>query len=207
MASKKLVSFPSLNFIPTDPFYESAIGKISMWTLRVGRYIVIFTELVVIMSFASRFKLDRDLSDLNSSIVQKTAVVQSYADTEKRIRSIQKKSEAVAKILKLNDSLDGFNVLLSKIPSDVKLVRLGYNPNELQVTGIARSSTSFAIFLQTLQRESKFQDITIDQIKTGDTNNPGITFAIRLGLQSKQIAPLTPGKAPTTGTLKQDTNF
>lgn len=206
MATKKAMSFPSLNFIPTDPFYESIIGKISMWTLRVGRYIVIFTELVVIMSFASRFKLDRDLSDLNSSIVQKTAVVQSYADTEARMRMIQKKSEAVTKILKQNDTLQGFNTLIAKIPLDIKLLRLGYTPSELQVNGTARSSLSFAIFLQTLQREPSFQEVTIDQIKTGDTNNPGLAFAVRLSLQSKQIAPLTPVAAPKA-TLKQDTNF
>lgn len=196
MATKKPFRFPQLNFIPTDPFYETVIGKVSLWALRVGRYIIIFTEIVVIVSFASRFKLDRDLSDLNSSIVQKTAVVQSYADTEKRVRSIQKKSDAITKVLQQNSGLNALNTLVGKVPSDIKLLRLGYTPTELQLTGVARSSVSFAVFLQILEREPLFREITIDQIKTGDTNSPGLAFAVRLTIGEVEQAPLTPQRAP-----------
>src|SRR5258708_3354540 len=132
MAAKKPISFPQLNFVPSDPFYESPIGKASVWALRVGRYIIIFTEIIVIMSFASRFKLDRDLSDLNSSIAQKTAVVKSYADTETQMRTIQKKSDAITKILAQNDGLAAFDTLTTNVPNDVKLLRLGYPPIQLQ---------------------------------------------------------------------------
>ena len=60
----------SINLLPQDPFYETPIGRVMAWASTVGRYLVIFTEVVVIFSFASRFKLDRDLTDLNATILQ-----------------------------------------------------------------------------------------------------------------------------------------
>lgn len=200
----KALSFPQLNFVPVDPFYESVIGKISTWALRIGRYIIIFTEIIVIMSFASRFKLDRDLSDLNSSIVQKTAVAQSYADTEKIMRAIQNKSDAIVKLLHQNDGLIAFQLLTTKVPTDVKLDRLGYTPTELSLSGVARSSNSFSIFLQALQKEPLYKEVTIDQIKTGDANNPGLTFAIRLSL-TPPPGTVAPHAAPAAGSSTERT--
>lgn len=211
MAAGKQIRFPEINFLPRDPFYDTAIGKASLWALRVGRYIIIFTEIIVIISFASRFKLDRDLTDLNSSIVQKTAVVQSYAETEKQVRLIQKKSDAIGKLIAQNDSLTAFNLLIGKIPFDIRLTRLGYTPEEILLNGVARSSVSFALFLAILQREPTFKQISIDEIATGDKRDPGIAFSLRLKLREKVTAPLTPQKAPagqgTTGTLKPENNF
>lgn len=214
MANKKQVRLPELNFVPRDPFYETPLGKASVWALRIGRYVVIFTEIIVIMSFASRFKLDRDLTDINASVVQKTAVVKSYADTEKQVRLIQKKSEAVTQIIQQNDGLAAFNTFINKVPFDVKLSRVGYTPNEIQITGTARSSLSFSLFLQTLQQEPLFKEVSIDQLATGDKRDPGLAFAIRLKLRDQTAAPVTPNlpKAATppsnTGSkLQQEANF
>lgn len=195
MAGKQ-VRFPQINFLPRDPFYETPIGKVSLWALRVGRYIIIFTEIVVIISFVSRFKLDRDLTDLNSSIAQKTTVVQSFEDTEKQMRLIQKKSEESTKLLALNDNLAAFNLLVAKIPSDIRLTRIGYTPDALQINGIAQNSTGFAVFLSSLQRESTFKEISIDEIASGNKRDPGVAFALRLKLREEQAAPLAPRQAP-----------
>ncbi len=197
---KQQIRFPQINLLPRDPFYDTAIGKASLWALRVGRYLIIFTEIVVIISFASRFKLDRDLTDLNSSIVQKTAVVTSFADTEKQVRLIQKKSEAISKLLAQNDGLTAFDLLISKIPSDIRLTRLGYTPDELMLSGVARNSISFALFTQVLQRESTFKQLSIDEIATGDKRDPGIAFVLRLKLRESLVVPLTPKQAPKAAT-------
>ncbi len=194
--TKQQIRFPDVNFLPRDPFYDTAIGKASLWALRVGRYIIIFTEIVVIISFASRFKLDRDLTDLNSSVAQKTSVVKSFADTEKQVRSIQKKSEEITKLLEQNSGVATFNLLITRIPFDVRLTRLGYTPEEIQLNGVARSSTSFALFIQSLQREQAFKGLSIDEIATGDKRDPGIAFALRLKLREAQAAPLTPQRTP-----------
>lgn len=181
--AKQQTRYPTVNFVPQDPFYASILGRLSLWALRVGRYIIIFTEIIVIISFASRFKLDRDLTDLNSSILQKTAIVESYSDTEKLVRSIQKKSEQVTKLLAQNSELTPLFTLVENIPFDVKLSRLGFSPKEIQMNGVTLSSTAFSSFLSVLQSVPIFKEVTIDQIATSDKRNPGIAFSIRLKVQ------------------------
>jgi Tfp pilus assembly protein PilN len=196
---KRNTRFPEFNLVPHDPFYDTILGKVMVWALKVGRYIVIFTELVVIVSFASRFKLDRDLTDLNSSIAQKTAIIKSYADTENRVRSIQKKSELVSKQLKDQASVSLIELVINKIPFDVKLTRLGYKPEEIQLIGQAKSSTSLASLVTTLQREPTFLGLTIDQVQSGDKKDPGYLFIIRIALQNA-----TPPAASATTPKKEE---
>lgn len=199
--AKKQTRFPQVNFVPKDPFYESLVGKVSLWALRVGRYIVIFTEIIVVMSFASRFKLDRDLTDLNTSITQKTNVVLSYADTEKNMRLIQKRSEIVAKTLQENIPLKQFDLLISLVPNDVKLTRLSYNVDELMLAGTARSSTSLASFLGLIQKNPSFKGVSLDQVTTGDKKDPGFNFGMRITLNDKpKTSAKTSNSAPPSDT-------
>ena len=184
--AKKAQKLPRLNFIPKDPFFESSIGKVMVWSLKVGRYIVIFTELIVIISFGTRFKLDRDLTDLNSNIVAKTAIVASYGNLEEQIRLIQKKSEIITDLIDENDSLQLWEKLLGLIPAEVKLTRLHYQPSELQISGTALSSRSFSDLVQRLQRDPQLGNLTIDQINSGDNKDPGINFIIRIAIANKK---------------------
>ena len=185
--AKKATHFPEINLIPKDPFYDTAFGKVMTWTLKVGRYIVVFTEIIVIMSFASRFKLDRDLTDVNSKIVQKTALAQSYGDTEAHIRSIQKKSDTIGKILVQNNSLRALDTLIKAVPIDVKVTRVGYEPTQPHVNGIAKSSQNFAAFLTQVQKEPSFKSVSVNQIVTGDKRDPGVSFSLRISLVDDTI--------------------
>ena len=67
----------SVNLLTQDDFSSSPIGKVFLWALSVGRYIVVITELIVILSFLSRFKLDRDLTDVNEAIEKQKAIILS----------------------------------------------------------------------------------------------------------------------------------
>ncbi|PWU23655.1 hypothetical protein C5B42_02240 [Candidatus Cerribacteria bacterium 'Amazon FNV 2010 28 9'] len=197
--AKKQYRYPAVNFIPKDPFYDTPIGKGMVWALRVGRYIVVFTEIIVIMSFASRFKLDRDLTDINSSIVQKTALIQSYGSTETQVRLIQTRSQKISDLLSQNAPLSQLNVLIGEVPTDVKLSRIGYQATEIQIGGVAQSSASFASFLQTLQHTPSFKGVIIDQLETGDKRDPGYVFAIRIELTDQPTSSTAPlPVAPST---------
>lgn len=195
--AKKATHFPEINLLPKDPFYDTVFGKVMTWALKVGRYIVVFTEIIVIMSFASRFKLDRDLTDVNSKIVQKTALAQSYGDTESHLRSIQKKSDTIGKLLIQNNSLSAFDTLIKLVPIDVKITRVGYEPTQLQVNGIAKSSQNFAAFLTQVQKEPTFKSVTVNQIVTGDKRDPGVSFSLRMSLVDDTVPVGTKKLTPT----------
>ena len=90
-------------------------GRFLKWSLTAGRYIIILTELVVIMAFMSRFKLDHDLSDLNDAILGKQALLEASSNTEKVLRLTQARLNLADQKLKVNP-----------VPSEVisKIIRL-----------------------------------------------------------------------------------
>ena len=65
----------TIEFIPQEDWEKTSFGKFLKWLLNVGRWIVIVTELIVIIAFVSRFKLDRDLTNLNEKVKQKQAII------------------------------------------------------------------------------------------------------------------------------------
>ncbi len=186
MAGKKASSIPKINLIPKDPFYESLIGKIMVWAIQVGRYIIVFTEIIVIMSFASRFKLDRDLTDLTARVTQKRAIVDSFGDVESRTRLIQKKIQTAKDIMEDSKAMMYLDKLSARIPAGVQLTQLAYDETQLSFDGRATNSLSFAQLVQALQQETLFRGVSVDKITSGEANDPGITFAIKLSLQEKK---------------------
>lgn len=195
--AQKPVVVPRINLMPRDPFYESLIGKIMVWSIKVGRYIIVFTEIIVIMSFASRFKLDRDNTDLTARITQKKAIIQSYGDIEPRTRLLQEKISATDKLLKSATAIPLFNLLASKIPPEVALTDLSYDSREIRISGRALTSHAFATTLTALQKEPRFISVSVDKITSGDQREPGIMFTIRLTVTT---AAQTKSTAPTTKT-------
>ena len=174
----KKVKTPKVNLFPEDPFYQTIIGKILKWAVSVGRHIVIFTELVVIGSFASRFILDRQLTDLNTSIIQKQAIAESYGTLEGDFRAVQKKTKDINFIF----SQQGRYVVLeslSKItPPDVRYDQITLFADRLSVQGKATSNQSLSLLLDGFRRNSEFGTISITNIQSGDRRDPGISFSI-----------------------------
>ena len=91
-----------INLLPVDPFEQGFWGRFLKWGLSVGRYIVIATELVVILAFLSRFKLDRDLSDLNETIAEKQAVLAAYSTLEADYRELAGRLDLIKPSLPAN---------------------------------------------------------------------------------------------------------
>jgi hypothetical protein len=90
---KKTTAHIRINLLPKDPFLSTPLGRFLTWSLHVGRYLVIFTELVVITSFGSRFVIDRQVTDLNVQLREKQTIIQSYGSLEQDVRTVQKKLE------------------------------------------------------------------------------------------------------------------
>ena len=65
----------SINLLPKSDFEASFWGKFLKWGVSSGRYLVILTELVVIVAFLSRFKLDWDYAAVRDRINGKRAVL------------------------------------------------------------------------------------------------------------------------------------
>jgi Tfp pilus assembly protein PilN len=179
-----------INLLPKDPFYETALGKILKWALSIGRYIVIFTELVVIMSFASRFTLDRQLTDLNTAILQKQTIIESYGDLEQSVRTAQKKIDQYQQIQQTSNIADIFPKLSRVTPPDVRLDELGVTQDGIRFRGNTMSQQSLNLLISNLQLSPDFFNVTVDSIETGDRKDPGYHFSIRA--ETRQIQVVAP---------------
>lgn len=178
--NKKRVTVPALNLYPEDPFYATIIGKVLRWAVSVGRHIVIFTELVVIGSFFSRFVLDRQLTDLNSSIVQKQAIVESYGTLESDFRAIQRRTKDVAVVLETQGRWQVLDTLTKVTPPDVSFNQITLSGDRLTLLGKARSNNSLSFLVRAIQAQPDFGPLSISEIQSGDQRDPGITFSLSI---------------------------
>lgn len=183
MLSKK-VDF-TINLIPKDPFFKTTLGRFLNWAVHVGRYVVIFTELVVISSFAARFTLDRRLTDLNDSIHHKSTIVESYGELENKFRLAQAKIENFNQVDQTNNLVEIFPKLQQVVPPDVVLESLEIQPGAIQLEATALSNNSLKFFINNLQLSSNFEKIVVDKIESQGEKTRG--YRLTLGAQVAKV--------------------
>lgn len=168
-----------INLIPEDPFFKTVLGRTLRWALSVGRYIVIFTELLVILSFVARFTLDRQLTDLNEAIYEKKTVIESYGDLESNVRLTQAKIKQYEQLEQQANLSEVFPALSQIIPSGVILAELVINPERVILNGRTSSQNSLNTLINNLQLSPDFFQISVDKIEAGGRNTPGFEFSMR----------------------------
>ena len=167
-----------INFLPKDSFEFSVLGKILKWSLTSGRVLVVLTEFVVILAFGSRFYFDKKLNDLNEVIDQQQAVVDSYADVEKRMRDILARQAIVEKYLNNNLALGNAIGLISRItPADISFNQITIDEMGFSLAGSSGSEGGLASLL-----------LGVNNIpNVGGVNVGGIYFDQRQGVINFRI--------------------
>lgn len=169
----------NINLLPKDSFSASSAGKILEWALSSGRYIVVFTEMIVILTFLQRFNLDRQLSNLNESIYQRVPVLESYSEVEDEVRRIQSKAEFLDELESQVDILTVLDFLSTNAPVDVVFEQLTVSNQVFNVDGVAYSQDSLAKFLDTVRGYPEVVDVSIERI-TQTENSTGTNFKLRI---------------------------
>lgn len=181
----------TINLLPKDPFLSTPLGRFLTWALKVGRYLVIFTELVVITSFGSRFAIDRQVTDLNVQIFEKQSIINSYGTLEQEVRTIQKKLSQYKQIQNQTNLADAFPALSEVTPGDVVLNELTIQPGRLTFEGSTLSQTSLNLLINNLQLSPRFYDVSVERIETGDVRDPKVKFRIQAKLRQTTTAAAT----------------
>ncbi len=178
-APQRKVKIPKVNLYPDDPFFDSVVGRAMKWLVGAGRHLIIFTELIVITSFFSRFYLDKQLTDLNVSLLQKQAVIESYGDLEERFRQVQNEMEDVEKVLDQQGKLEVFSLLTKVTPPDVEYKNFTLGKGSVSIQGKVGSLRSLSQLVENLKATPEFQRISVSQIERGDSRDPSLQFSIR----------------------------
>ena len=174
-----------LELLAKEDWGKGALGQILRWTLTLGRHIVIITELIVILAFLSRFKLDRDLTDLNDSLKQKQAIIEASTSFEKKYRQLQAQVELLAQVKQ--NRLEPTRLLndLSQItPLDVYLEEIAAEKSLLSLKATALSETGLAAFLQNLRTFTEIDQLSLTELNSGSDKDLGIKFRLTGNLKN-----------------------
>jgi len=173
-----------INLLPKEPWETGVVGKFIHWTLTVGRYVVVFTELIVISAFLYRFSLDRQLTDLNEKIKQRRAIITNFGDLEEKFRTVQLQLE---KIKTLDNQALTVDVILEDIsqitPIDTVYESITVNAEAVVLQGKLLSEVGLATLLAKAQADKNFSGVTLENISSGTINTQEINFRMTLNLK------------------------
>lgn len=177
MAKKK--NEREINLLPQEEFEASTLGRILKWLLSTFRYIVIGTEMVVMMAFLSRFWLDAKSGDLTDAITQKQAIVSSYSTFEKQFRDVQSKL-TIFKNFSTNSNLTSSVIteIAAKIPSDVTIQDISINGSKVSITATTTNESSASSFVINLSASKFLTNINLISVTSSTTVSGQIDFSI-----------------------------
>lgn len=169
----------AINLVPPTEFELSFWGRFLKWAVTAGRYIIILTELVVIVVFLSRFKLDRDLSLVNDEIEGAVSVLEAESSVEERFLSAQKRLMIVDKIITNQLGAGGLlERLTNKFPAEVKINSLTLDHSEVNIQAVAVSEKSMGDLLLTLNQDPKWKSLEVVDVSAETAS--GIKFLLRI---------------------------
>ena len=162
-----------ISLLPSREFNESVVGRLTNWITTSGRYVVIFTQLIVIAAFLSRFWLDRKNSDLSDEIRQGGAILQSTSSFEKEYRLLQSKLKFATTAIAQNQNLPAKLHLLSEnLPRNIFFENLNLSKDKkgqsvIKLQAISNSETDLVDFITNLTLEPTVDLINISNIEKG----------------------------------------
>lgn len=174
----------SINLIGKEDLSQTPQGRIVSWALTYGRYIMVGTEIVVLLAFLSRFSLDRKLTDLNDEIAQKQAIITANAPLENQVRLIQDSTQKIKTLLSnQSQPLDTLNLFSSFLPPDVYLKGVTIDETKVDGEAVAGTTAGFNQFLTNLQNSKQFSRVGLGDVSR--QTNKGIIFKFSIPLGKK----------------------
>jgi Tfp pilus assembly protein PilN len=168
---------PSVNLIGEEEMEHTPTGRIVMWAVTYGRYIMIGTEIIVLLAFISRFSLDRKLTDLNDEVSQKQAIIDANSDFETEFRTLQDKLTKVQTLLTSPSTTSNALVAIqTMLPTDVHLEELTITTGSVVGNVVANTTAGFSQMVANLQAASIFSQVEIGDVKRSPTTGIQFTF-------------------------------
>ena len=170
-----------INLIGADDFSHTPIGRVVTWATTYGRYIMILTEIIVLLAFISRFSLDRKLTDLNEEISQKQAIIEANSDLEQQILVLQQKLINLRTLIASQKApLDSFQSIRTALSPDVYLESLDVSDKSAKMAVIAGTTQGISVLLTSLKANPYFTDIQVGDISLKQTGGTQFDLTIQI---------------------------
>ena len=173
MAAQKL----SVNLLPPSDFELSFWGRFLKWAVTTGRYIIILTELVVIVAFLSRFKLDEELRDVNEKIQIQVGYLESEQSQLQEFLTVQKRIELASSALQKSSSLSGtLKYMEENTPAEITITQQTVSKDQVLLSANTISEAALGKMMIDMSRDGIWQGLDLNQIISDSST--GIKFTL-----------------------------
>lgn len=154
-----------INLLPEGEFEKTTFGKLIKWALSIGRYIIVFTEFIVILAFLSRFKFDRDITDIYELVDQRKTVVASAVGLEKNIRDLNNRLETINQINKNQKPYASLIAYFSGIiPEEVIIDNLYFTNDILSFSCQSQTPKGIGNLIYQLKNSPKLTNVSLGEV-------------------------------------------
>jgi len=176
----------AVNLIGEEEMEHTPVGRIVTWAVTYGRYIMIGTEIIVLLAFISRFSLDRKLTDLNDEVSQKQAIIDANHDFETEFRTLQNTLTKVQTLLTTPQTTENaLSAVQTLLPGDVRLDSLDITGESVVGNVVANTTAGFSQMVANLQAANIFSQVDIGDVKRSPTAGIQFTFTGTIALPKK----------------------
>ncbi|MFA6518962.1 MAG: hypothetical protein WCV93_04945 [Candidatus Shapirobacteria bacterium] len=188
MAIKKQASL-----LPDSENVNSFTSKAVHWLTTVGRVIIIFTELIVISAFVSRFWLDRKNSDISEVLRQQKAILRTTTEFETQFNSLQQRLDYISQNYK---NQPNYSQLVSSIiestPPTITFKNITVSNQDLKNSKITASASLVSLdeqsiinLINNLTLNPKIDSVAVNSIQKKTKEN-NYRIEISLAFKSAQ---------------------
>ncbi len=155
-----------LSLLPNESDNNSLSARVTRYLTTIGRYIIVFTELIVISAFISRFWLDRQNSDISESLRQQKAILESTAEFEKEYVSLQSRLKYIDGQYKNQPQYySHIKSLVSSLPSDVFMDNMTIEPTSATLSLFSYQEDSLVNMIVNLSLNPDINTVDIRKIE------------------------------------------
>lgn len=158
-----------LNLLKPQSEPQRILVRSLRWILSSGRFIIVFVEIIVLVSFLARFKLDSDIADTKEKINQQVPLIKDLRSKELLIRQTQFQLTTIKDI---GQGSPDYVLILKKIAeqtpqgliiSNIRMERQ-VGKVELKITGVAQNNNELASLVLGLKGDQTFSGINLQSV-------------------------------------------
>jgi len=171
-----------INLLPKKGFANSALGSTLEFFSTYGRYIIVGTQLIVLIAFFSRFRLDRELTDLQDAVDQKEAIITDLQSFESEVKLLQQRLSNIRDLKQGHDYVrDTLSVVKRTLPPGTVITDLSIQSSGISVDGSSADQQSFATLIATLRSSEELDNISFSGItRSSDSEEIGFSLSARM---------------------------
>lgn len=145
---------------------ESKLGeKILFFALHYLRYIIVLTQITVIMVFLYRFKIDQEIIDLKEKVSQKQEIIKITTPLIVEAKTVETKLNQVKELVtKQNHFANTLDYIFSIVPTSIVFDDVSINDLTVGINGGTQTVSDIKFLQDTMLKSGRFKTVVVGKL-------------------------------------------